>query len=147
MEPAYFSAFAALAGTTIGALTSLAASWLNHHVQFREQQRASDLNKREELYKTFIEEASRWYVDAFEHNQADLANLVPLYALISRMRVLSSPRIVESADGVVRAIIETYLAPNKTIRDLQELSEHHAIDYFREFSEACREELRGRGLS
>ena len=118
MDPAYLSAFAALAGSTIGGLTSLTASWLTQHVQFSAQQRASDLSRREELYKNFIEEASRWYADAFEHDKAEVANLVNLYALVSRMRVLSSPRIVENADRVVRVIIETYLAPNKTFRDV-----------------------------
>src|SRR5215468_12490164 len=144
MDPAYFSVFAALAGSTIGGLTSLTASWLTQHVQFRAQQRASDLSRREELYKDFIEEASRLYADAFAHDQAEVANLVNLYALVSRMRVRSSPRIVETADRVVRVIIETYLAPNKTFRDVVELLDNDAMNPLRAFSNACREELRGR---
>ena len=147
MDPAYFSAFAALAGSTIGGLTSLTASWLTQHVQFRAQQRASDLSRREELYKAFIEEASRLYADAFAHDEAEVANLVNLYALVSRMRVRSSPRIVETADRVVRVIIETYLAPNKTFRDVQEILDNDAMDPLREFSHACREELRGWGAA
>jgi len=147
MDPAYLSAFAALAGSTIGGLTSLTASWLTQHVQFRAQQRASDLSRREELYKDFIEEASRLYADAFAHDEAEVANLVNLYALVSRMRVRSSPRIVESADRVVRVIIETYLAPNKTFRDVKEILDNDAMDPLREFSHACREELRGYGAA
>ena len=99
----------------------MTASWLTQHVQFRVQLRASDLNRREQLYEHFIEEASRLYADAYEHNEAEAAKLVNLYALVSKMRVLSSPRIVESADRVVRAILETYLAPNKTFRDVTEI--------------------------
>ena len=147
MEPAYLSAFAALAGSTIGGLTSLAASWLTQHSQFSAQQRAQDLSRRKELYKNFIEEAARWYADAFAHDTAEVANLVNLYALASRMRVLSSPRIVENADRVVRVIIETYLAPNKTFRDVVELLDNDALNPLRAFSDACREELRGRGSS
>jgi hypothetical protein len=147
MDPAYVSAFAALAGTTIGGLTSLAASWLTQHVQFTAQQRASDVNRREELYKNFIEEASRWYADAFVHDTAEVANLVNLYALVSRMRVVSSPRIVDNADRVVGVIIETYLAPNKTFREVKEIVDNAAMNPLREFSNACREELRGRGSS
>ena len=142
MNAAYISALAALAGSTIGALTSLAASWLSQHAQFRVQRRAADLSRREELYKDFIEEASKWHADAFEHDDAKISNLVNLYALVSRMRVLSSPKVVENADKVVRAIIETYLAPNKTFRDLREVLDSHEIDPMREFSNACREELR-----
>ena len=147
MEPAYLSAFAALAGSAIGGLTSLAASWLTQHVQFSVQQRASDLSRREDLYKNFIEEASRWYADAYEHDKAEVANLVNLYALVSRMRMLSSPRVVENADRVVRVIIETYLAPNKTFRDVKEILDNEAMNPLFEFSNACREELRGRGSS
>src|SRR5215475_3957804 len=101
MDPAYVSAVAALAGSMIGGLTSLAASWLTQHVQFSAQQRAQDLIRRQDLYKNFIEEASKWYVHAYEHDMAEISNLVNLYALVSRMRVLSSPEIVESADRVV----------------------------------------------
>ena len=125
----------------------MTASWLTQHVQFRAQQRASDLSRREELYKNFIEEASRWYADAFTHDRADVANLVNLYALVSRMRILSSPMIVENADRVVRVIIETYLAPNKTFRDVKEILDNDAMNPLREFSNACREELGGRGTS
>jgi len=147
MEPAYLSALAALAGSTIGGLTSLTASWLTQHVQFRAQLRASDLNRREQLYEHFIEEASRLYADAYEHNEAEATKLVNLYALISKMRVLSAPRIVETADRVVRVIIETYLAPNKTFRDIMEILDSDAMNPLREFSNACREELRGPGSS
>jgi hypothetical protein len=147
VDPAYFSVFAALAGSTIGGLTSLTASWLSQHVQFRAQRRASDLSKREELYKNFIEEASRWFADAFEHDKAEVANLVNLYAFVSRMRVLSSPAIVENADRVVRVIIETYGAPNKTFREVKEILDQDSMNPLREFSNACREELRGRGSS
>ncbi len=147
MDPAYFSAFAALAGSTIGGLTSLTASWLTQHVQFRSQQLAHDVSRREQLYENFIEEASRLYADAYEHDEAETSKLVNLYALVSKMRVLSSPRIVENADSVVRVIIETYLAPNKTFRDVVEILDNDAMDPLRAFSNACREELRGRGSS
>ena len=147
MEPAYLSALAALAGSTIGGLTSLTASWLTQHVQFQAQQRASDLSRRQELYKAFIEEAARWHADAFAHDTADVANLVNLYALVSRMRVLSSPQIVASADHVIRMIIETYLAPNKTFHDVRDILENEAMHPLRAFSNACREELQRRGAA
>ena len=147
MDPVYLSALAALAGSTIGGLTSLMASWLTQHVQFRTQLRTSNLTRREQLYEHFIDEASRLYADAYEHNEAEAAKLVNLYALVSKMRVLSSPRIVENADLVVRVIIETYLAPNKTFSDVIEILDNEAMDPLLEFSHACREELRGRGAS
>ena len=122
-------------------MTSLGASWLTQRVQFRAQQYTRDLSRREDLYKNFIDEASRLYADAYENDDAKVSTLVNLYALVSRMRVLSSPTIVKSADEVVRVIIETYRAPNRSFRDVQELLDENAMNPLREFSNACREEL------
>jgi hypothetical protein len=110
-------------------------------VQFRTQERSSELRARDQLFRDFIAEASRWYADAYEHDNPQIANLVNLYALVSRMRVVASSKVVESADRVVRTIIETYLAPNKTFRELTELLDNEAMNPLHEFSSACRDEL------
>jgi hypothetical protein len=142
MDAAYLSALAALAGSTIGGVTSLTASWLTQHVQYRAEQQAQDLSRREDLYKHFIEEASRLFADAYAHSEAEISSLVGIYALVSRMRVLSAPKIVESADQVVRVIIATYRGPNKTFGDVIEILDDQSLDPLRQFSNACREELR-----
>jgi hypothetical protein len=145
MDAAYFSGLAALAGSVIGGLTSLGATWLNQHSQLGAQRVARNLERRETLYKDFINEASRLYADAFGHDQTELANLVRLFAMISQMRVVSSARVVEDADKVARLIMETYVAPNKTFGDLETTVESHMVDPLRRFSEACREELQQLG--
>ena len=142
MNSQYFSAFAALAGSLIGGFMMLASSWLSQKAQARAEQLAHHRTRREELYADFIEESARLYADALGHNEAELAKLVKLYALIGRMRVLSSPKIVEAAQTVANTIIETYQAPNKTFRDLQGVVNSGAIDPLRALSEACRDELR-----
>jgi hypothetical protein len=58
------------------------------------------------------------------------------------MRILSSPRVVESADRVVRVIVETYLSPNRSFRDVMELLNQGGAHPLRDFSDACRKELR-----
>ena len=145
MDAAYFSGLAALAGSVIGGLTSLGATWLTQHSQLGAQRFARNLERRETLYKDFINEASRLYADAFGHDQTELANLVRLFAMISQMRVVSSARVVEDADKVARLIMETYVAPNKTFGDLETTVESHMVDPLRRFSEACREELQQLG--
>ena len=142
MDAAYASALAALAGSMIGGFTSLAASWLTQHSQFRAQQLTHDIGRREELYRDFIQEASRLYAEAFTTNQGEASKLVNLYALVSLMRILSSPPVVEHADHVVRVIIDTYIAPNRTFGDLHEILDNQALNPLREFSNACRDELR-----
>jgi len=142
MDIAYISAFAALAGSAIGGFTSLAASWMTQRVQFRAQQLAHDIGRREELYRDFIDEASQCYADALQHSEVDVPKIVRLYALVSRMRIMSSATVAEHADRVMRFLVETYVGPNKTIQQVFESVQTGLLDPLRDFSETCREELR-----
>jgi hypothetical protein len=64
MDPSYVPALAALAGSAIGGLTSFATTWLTQQTKARAQQLVDEMVRRQELYKDFIEEASRLYADA-----------------------------------------------------------------------------------
>ena len=141
MNPNYVPALSALAGSAIGGLTSVASSWLSQARQDRATRLSQDMARRQELYKHFIDEASKLYADALVHEQAEISALVSVYALIGRMRVLSSPAVIETAEAVVRTIIDTYFAPNKTFPELRQLMSSHAMDPLRAFSEQCREDL------
>jgi hypothetical protein len=141
MEPATISALAALAGATIGGVTSFAATWLTQRTQARVQERTHSLTVREQLYKAFIKEASKLYADALVHEISDVSNLVGLYAMISEMRIISARNTVESADKVARLIVNTYRAPNKTFPELEDMVNRGAIDVLQIFSEAARQEF------
>jgi hypothetical protein len=141
MNSAYLPALAALAGSAVGGLTSLGSAWLTQHRHDRATRLSQDKAKRQKLYKQFIDEASKLYADALVHEEAEVSALVSVYALISRMRVQSSSAVVEKAEAVVRMIVDTYFAPNKTFHELRKLMNSHAIDPLRAFSEECREEL------
>jgi hypothetical protein len=106
------------------------------------QQLAHEVSRREELYRDFMDEASAAFADALERSEADVAKLVRLYALVSRMRVVSSERVVEQADAVMRTIMETYRAPNRSLGEATEEAEPSALDLLRAFSDACRAERR-----
>ena len=67
--------------------------------------------------------------------------LVELYVKVGRMRILSSPEVIESADLIARRIVDTYLAPNKTFLELREMTNNGSIDLFRGCSETCRAEF------
>jgi hypothetical protein len=68
---------------------------------------------------------------------------VALYAMISRMRVQSLPQTVACAEKIMRATIDTYFAPGKTIGEVHELVQSGSgIDLLKDFSEVAREELR-----
>jgi hypothetical protein len=141
MDSAYLPAVAALAGSAIGGLTSFASAWLTQHRQDRANRLSRDKNTRQKAYRQFIEEASKLYADALVHDNLQISSLVSVYALISRMRVLSSPPVIQKAEVVIRMIVETYFAPNKTSPELRTLLDSHAIDPLRAFSEECRAEL------
>ncbi len=140
MNPAYLPALAALAGSAVGGLTSFASAWLTQHHQSRANRLSRDKTRRQKVYKQFIDEASKLYAEALVHD-LEMSALVSVYALVSRMRVLSSPAVVKKAESVVHMIVETYCAPNKTFPELRDLMSSHAIDPLRAFSEECRAEL------
>jgi hypothetical protein len=98
--------------------------------------------RRQDLYKDFIVAASTAYGKAIVSNEPQIEDLIALYAMISRMRVISSTQTVECADKIMHKTIATYFAPNKTIRELNELIMSGAgIDPLKEFGEIAREEL------
>jgi hypothetical protein len=144
MDTAYISALAALSGSIIGGLTSLGASWVSQNAQARTQQLLEDKSRRQELYKAFIEEALKLYGDALASDDAEISKFVGLHVMLSRMRVLSSQPVIEHAARVIDTIAETYFEPNRTLRDLR--GQRDKIDILRQFSEACREDLRRRGV-
>ena len=76
MDAAYVSALAALAGAAIGGLTFFATSWLTQRSQARVQQLVHKLTRREELYKGFVEEASKLYADSLVHETPDVSQLL-----------------------------------------------------------------------
>ncbi len=142
MDGATISALAALAGSVVGGLTALATSWLTQQTQARAQENAQDRTAREALYSDFIVEASRLYGDAWVNDKPEMSSLIGLYAMVSRMRVRSSPRVIENAEKVARTIVERYFSPNRTLRELHDMLESEPMDPLRGFSEACRDELR-----
>jgi hypothetical protein len=141
MEAGYISALAGLAGAVIGGLASFATSWLTQHAQLREKSRERQMDRREMLFTAIIDEASRLYGDALTHQKDDVAALVKLYALIGQIRLISSAAVLTVAEHMIDAIVEAYLAPNRTLLEIRVLAKNGKIDMLRAFAEACREEL------
>jgi hypothetical protein len=143
LDIAYLSALSALAGSVVGGLTSGVATWLSQRVQARESQLGRKMARRDDLYKEFIAAASKAYGEAIVSNEPNVQEFVALYAMISRMRLQSPPQTLACAEKIMRATIDTYFAPVKTIREFHELAQSGSgIDLLKDFSEAAREELR-----
>jgi hypothetical protein len=143
MDVAYVSAMAALVGSVVGGLTSSGTTWLSQRAQARAGQMAHEMELREDLYRDFIIAASKAYGDALLNSEPQIAELVSLYAMISRMRIVSLPHTIACADKIMLTIIDTYFSPNQSVRELRDLISIGAgIDPLRDFSEVAREEMR-----
>ena len=79
MNPAYISAFSALAGALIGGLTSFGTSWFTQQTQLRHSHREAERAKLEALYNDFIAEAARLFGDSLTHQTDDITSMVRLY--------------------------------------------------------------------
>jgi len=89
MDVAYISALAALSGSVVGGLTSCFTTWLSQRAQARAGQLAREMSRRDDLYEDFIVAASKAYGDAILSNEPQIQELLALYAMISRMRLMS----------------------------------------------------------
>ena len=141
MNASLISALAACAGAMTGGLTSLLASLLTQRTRARAQWLTQDKLRREDLYREFTEEAAKSYIDALQHEQVDVPEMITLYAKIGQMRILSSAKVIAIADQIGRKILDTYLQPNKSLPDLMEMVRSKSFDFLRDFSDACREEF------
>jgi hypothetical protein len=141
VDASIISALAALTGAAVGGLTSGIANWLNHRSEVRAQWILQEKGRRQILYRDFIEEASKCYIDALQHDKADIPGLVGLYAKLSSMRALSSKTVVHSAEEIARKILDTYLEPDKGFVELREMAIDGTIDLLRGFSDACHDEF------
>ena len=141
MDVSIISALAALTGAAVGGLTSGIATWLNHRSQVRVEWILHEKSRRQILYRDFIEEASKCYIDALQHDKADIPGLIGVYAKLSAMRALSSKTVVQRAEDVARKILDTYLEPDKSFVELRKMAIDGTIDLLHDFSTTCREEF------
>ena len=141
MDPGYASALFGLAGALIGSLSNVVTSWATQNAQRRDKQQGADYARKERLFSDFIREASRLYADALSHQKDDATDLVGLYALIGRMRLVSPPRIVNAAEEAMKGIVEAYLEPNRTLREIRTLAQKGELDFLLKFGEECRAHL------
>jgi hypothetical protein len=140
MNSGMIAASAAIFGSLVGALGSVVGTWITQRHQDIRDLLAKTIVRRESLYSDFIAESARLLVDAMVQNNNDPQKLIPLYALLSRIRLSSSAPVLETAEAVIRIILSTYPMPNLTPEQI----ESRAVsgdDPLRQFSGACRKEL------
>jgi hypothetical protein len=144
VDVAVISAMAVIAGSSVGAITTFATTWLVQSSQLHSQRLGAELAKRERLYADFIAEAAKRMTDAMSHEAETPDVLVLLAASIGQMRLFSSSEVLTAAEGVAHAIVDSYIAPNRNLKELRDaFMDKTRYDPLSQFALACRKELAG----
>ena len=140
MNSGLITALAAISGSLVGALSSAIGTSIVQKHQDRRDLVAKMIVRREALYSDFIAESAQLLVDASQQNVGDPQKLIPVYALLSRIRLSSSPRVLGTAEEVIKTILNAYEQPNLTPQQIQTRAVN-GEDPLRQFSDTCRAEL------
>lgn len=140
MDSGVITAVAAISGSVVGSFGSVVGTWISQRHQDLRDRRARKMAARETLYSDFIVESARLLVDALEHNVGDPQKLIPFYSLLSRIRLSSTPRVLETAEELMKNILATYSEPNISAEEIQTRA-GRGEDPLRTFSDTCRIEL------
>jgi hypothetical protein len=132
----------AVAGSVAGASATVAIAWITQRTLSRRELIREEMRKREMLYGEFISECAKVLMDAFTHTLDKPELLLPLYALINRIRLAASPAVLAEAERLLRRIMDQYFARNLTLEEMRELALSTQADPLRAFGEACRGELK-----
>jgi len=142
LEPAVLTALSAILGSAVGGSATLATAWLTQRTQGRRERVETEIRKREQLYVEFIAESSKLIIEAFEHQLQSPERLTALYSIINRIRLRCSEEVLAAADRTSTRIIERYMGPNLSPEEMRQTVLARTDDPLKDFSEACRHELR-----
>jgi len=132
----------AVLGSLVGGSASVATTWMAQKTLNRREVLREELRKREALYGEFIGECAKLFMDAFTHNLEKPESLLPVFALINRVRLCASREVLAEAERVLTRLTDQYFAKNLTVEELRELAHTEQADPLRDFGEACRVELK-----
>ena len=142
MDTALVGAMAGVLGSLVGGSASVATTWMAQKTLNKRELVREEIKKREALYGEFIGECAKLFVDAFTHTLDQPDKLLPVYALINRIRLCASRAVLTEAEHLLACITEQYFAKNLTVEELRALVRSEDADPLRAFGEACRAELK-----
>jgi hypothetical protein len=146
MESTLVTAMAGVFGSLVGASASIATTWLTKRTEIVRTTAERNLRERESLYNEFLTEASRVAVHALTHSFEGPDQIVALYGILSRIRLVASSAVVREGEMCCMRILATYGKPSVTAEELRGVlvaaTDLAELDPLKAFSNACREELR-----
>ena len=132
----------AVLGSLVGGSASVATTWMAQKTLNRREVLREELRKREALYGEFIGECAKLFMDAITHELEKPETLLPVFALINRIRLCASREVLAEAERMLTRLTDQYFAKNLTVEELRELTHTEQADPLRDFGEACRAELK-----
>jgi hypothetical protein len=142
MDSALTGAMAAVLGSLVGGSATVATAWITQKTVSKRELIQREMRKREALYGEFIGECAKLLLDAFTHTLDKPDTLLPLYALINRVRLSASQPVLAEAEHLLKRITEQYFSRNLTLEDMRDLAISEGADPLKSFGEACRVELK-----
>ena len=142
MDSAIVSTMAGVLGSLVGASAAVGTAWVTQRTVSQRELIQEEIRKREALYGEFIAQCAKLLVDAFTHTLDKPDTLLPLYALINRIRLSASQPVLAEAEHLLRHITEQYFSRNLTLEEMLELTRSEGADPLKSFGEACRLELK-----
>ena len=145
MDGGVTSALAAITGAFVGGLASMANTWIGERSRHRRELLQREIARRETTYSEFIERASKLYVASATHriddDDAEVAEMVSLYAVSSRVRLFASVQVIVEAENVIDRIARQYGYDNLSAEQLRMSTVEKRDDPLKAFSVICRFEL------
>src|SRR5512144_148156 len=142
MDSAIVSATAAVLGSLVGGSATLATAWITQKTATKRELIQLEMRKREALYGEFITECAKLLLDAFTHTLDKPDKLLPLYALINRVRLAASQPVLAEAEHLLKRVTEQYFSRNLSLEEMRDLAISEGADPLKAFGEACRMELK-----
>lgn len=143
MDANLITALAGVMGSVTGAAAALATTWITQRNQTIRDRAKVEMRKREFLYSEFVNEVARLSAHALDHSLERPDTLANLFALLARIRFVSTQPVLDAAEECVRHVVDLYNAPNITgAAQLFETICKAYPDIMKAFSAACRLELR-----
>jgi hypothetical protein len=141
MDSGILATLSALAGTAIGALSSLGKTWMTTNAQARAARVAAERAKREDVYGRFMDELARLYASALNNVGIDYERLTTAYALSGRIALYASQPVADAADRAMRYVVDLALGPARSAEEMRAMMEQSDANVIAAFASACRREL------
>jgi hypothetical protein len=142
MDSAIVPAMAGVLGSLVGGSATVATAWITQKAVNRRELTQLEMRKREALYGEFITECAKLLMDAFTHTLDTPEKLLPLYAMLNRIRLSASQPVLAEAERLLTRITDQYFSRNLTLDEIRDLARSEGADPLRTFGEACRAEFK-----